>query len=62
MHELKFIALINGFFMNEFMEIKMGFNKSLHKKISKPWISIDIVDKLLHIWTSKLESDHLKNL
>lgn len=45
MHELKFIAPTNGFFMNEFMEIKMGFNRSLHKIFSKTWISIDTVDK-----------------
>ena len=47
-HEIKFIAPINGVFMDKLMEIKMGFNISLHIEFSKAWISIDTIDSLLY--------------
>ena len=60
-HELKFITPINGVFMDEFMEIKMGFDGSLPTKFSKIW-STNIVDSSLYPWTCKWESEHLETL
>ena len=34
--------------MDKLMEIKMGFNISLHIEFSKAWISIDTIDSLLY--------------
>ena len=61
-HELKFITPINGVFMDEFMEIKMGFDGSLHTKFSKIWFSTNTVDSSLYPWTCKLEFNHLETL
>ena len=61
-HELKFITPINGVFMDEFVEIKMGFDGSLHTEFSKIWFSTNIVDSSLYPWTCKFEFDHLETL
>lgn len=60
-HRLNSITAINGVFMDEFVEIKIGFNRSLHTKFSKIWFSIDTVDGSLYLWTCKLKYDHLEN-
>ena len=59
-HELNFITPIDGVFMDEFVEIKMGFDGSLHTEFSKIWLITNIVDSSLYLWTCKFESDHLE--
>ena len=46
--------------MDEFVEIKMGFDGSLHTEFSKIWLITNIVDSSLYPWTCKFESDHLE--
>ena len=55
--ELNLIAPINGVFMDKFIKIKMGFNRSLHTKFF-----IEIVDSSLYFYICKLESDNLETL
>ena len=65
-YKLKFITPIIGFLLDKFVEIKMGFDRSLHKICFfsfKIWFSIDsTVDNSLYIWTYQLEFDHLETL
>ena len=51
--------------MDKFVEIKMGFNKSLHtKSFSKQsfYLFIEIMDNSLYFWIRKLEFGKLKTL
>ena len=59
--QINIITPINAVFIDEFMEIKMGFDGSLHTKFSKIWSS-NTVDGSLYPWTCKLEFDHLEAL
>ena len=61
-YELKFITPINGVSMDEFMEIKIEFDGSLHTKFSKIWFSTNTIDSPLYPWTCKLEFDNLETL
>ena len=61
-HELNFIAPINGVFMDNLWKLKWDLIDLYIQSFSKTKFFIEIVDSSLYFYICKLESDNLETL